>query len=230
MQEKLIKTRKCLLSHLWHWELPAIFCMAYTEVYKNKHCDYYIVKAERKMEEDKRKEEYLRAYEKEGILESDGKEGASGVHGKRNAVGGYLTLEATCLMPIILFCLLFILYMGFWEYDKCLTEQDIFTAMLRGSNEKELSNEELNHELAVNTFAENKYLNLWNVQEKIAVSKDSISFEWNGSVKTILDGSQVFMEISTFALHGAYEVERYDPIGFIRNCRKVEHGIDRICK
>lgn len=173
------------------------------------------------MEEDKRKEEYLSAYRKEGSW---------GARGKSIAVGGYLTLEATCLMPIILFCLLFILYMGFWEYDKCFTEQDIFIAMLRGSNEKELSNEELNHELAVNAFAENKYLNLWNVQEKISVSKDSISFEWDGSVKTILDGSQMFMKISTFALHGAYEVERYDPMEFIRNCRKVEHGIDRICK
>ena len=149
---------------------------------------------------------------------------------KRKALDGYMTLEATCLMPIILFCLLFIIYLGFWEYDKCLVEQDIFAIMLRGSNAIDLSNEELNQYLAGNVFAENKYLYLGSVQEKIGVSKEEMRFQWSGEIKTILNNNQMLGSINTFVLQGSYQVQRYDPISFIRNCRKVEHGFDRICK
>ena len=141
-----------------------------------------------------------------------------------------MTLEATCLMPIILFCLLFIIYMGFWEYDKCLVEQDIFSAMLRGSNAVDMSNEELNQYLAGNVFAENKYLYLEGVQEEISVSKEEMTFQWKGAVKTILNNNQMLSGVNAFTLQGSYQVQRYDPISFIRNCRKVEHGFDRICK
>ena len=141
-----------------------------------------------------------------------------------------MTLEATCLMPIILFCLLFIIYMGFWEYDKCLVEQDIFSAMLRGSNAVDISNEELNQYLAGNVFAENKYLYLGAVQEEISVSKEEMTFQWKGAVKTILNNNQMLSGVNAFTLQGSYQVQRYDPISFIRNCRKVEHGFDRICK
>ena len=141
-----------------------------------------------------------------------------------------MTLEATCLMPIILFCLLFIIYMGFWEYDKCLVEQDIFSAMLRGSNAVDMSNEELNQYLAGNVFAENKYLYLEGVQEEISVSKEEMTFRWKGAVKTVLNNNQMLSGVNAFTLQGSYLVQRYDPISFIRNCRKVEHGFDRICK
>lgn len=46
---------------------------------------------------------------------------------------GYFTLEAALLMPMVFAVYCFLFYIGFYQYDRCLAEQDLRLALLRGS-------------------------------------------------------------------------------------------------
>lgn len=47
---------------------------------------------------------------------------------------GYFTVEATLIMPVVLYVCIFIIYMGFYLYDKCVMKQDAYRAALTGSS------------------------------------------------------------------------------------------------
>lgn len=56
---------------------------------------------------------------------------------KHMTVKGYMTLEASFIMPWIIFVFVFLIYVSFYVYDKCILFQDAYTLCLRGSVQKE---------------------------------------------------------------------------------------------
>jgi len=52
-------------------------------------------------------------------------------------VEGYFTLEATLLFPIIIVVYLGVFYMGFYQYDRCIAEQNLRSVVLQGSRSME---------------------------------------------------------------------------------------------
>ncbi len=52
-------------------------------------------------------------------------------------VEGYFTLEATLLFPIIIVVYLGVFYMGFYQYDRCIAEQNLQSVILQGSRSME---------------------------------------------------------------------------------------------
>ncbi len=69
--------------------------------------------------------------------------GKRGIKEKKIYLGGYLTIEASFIMPMVFILLLFLIYWGFYCYDKSVSIQCSYLAALRGSNEWELSNAEV---------------------------------------------------------------------------------------
>ena len=59
----------------------------------------------------------------------------------------YFTVEAAMVFPIVLSTVLFIIYTMFFQYDRCLLEQDIGVIALRGAamqiNDKEILADEI---------------------------------------------------------------------------------------
>lgn len=53
---------------------------------------------------------------------------------KDNDPGGYMTLEASLIMPIVIYICLLIIYVGFYQYDRCIIMQDCYRIALRGSS------------------------------------------------------------------------------------------------
>ncbi|MBD5493085.1 MAG: hypothetical protein HDR12_01550 [Lachnospiraceae bacterium] len=56
---------------------------------------------------------------------------------KHITVNGYMTLEACFIMPWVIFMFVFLIYISFYSYDKCVLFQDVYTLCLRGSIQKE---------------------------------------------------------------------------------------------
>lgn len=48
-----------------------------------------------------------------------------------------MTLEAAFIMPWVIFIFIFLIYIGFYLYDKCVLFQDVYTICFRGSIQKE---------------------------------------------------------------------------------------------
>ncbi|MCR5595676.1 MAG: hypothetical protein K6G12_07500 [Lachnospiraceae bacterium] len=47
--------------------------------------------------------------------------------GKYFAMGGYMTVEAAFVVPWVIFIIVWLIYLGYFEYDRCLLFQDNYT-------------------------------------------------------------------------------------------------------
>lgn len=56
---------------------------------------------------------------------------------------GYMTLEASLIMPFVLYICLLIIYTGFFLYDRCIFMQDCYRIALRGSSVYRDSNQDV---------------------------------------------------------------------------------------
>lgn len=56
---------------------------------------------------------------------------------------GYLTVEASFLFPVMFMILILLIYWGFYCYDKSVSIQCSYLAALRGSNQWQMSNEQV---------------------------------------------------------------------------------------
>lgn len=56
---------------------------------------------------------------------------------KTISVNAYMTLEASFIMPWVIFIFVFLIYISFYSYDKCVLFQDTYALCLRGSIQKE---------------------------------------------------------------------------------------------
>lgn len=52
----------------------------------------------------------------------------------KKEVGAYMTVEATLIVPFVMYISIFLLYLGFFQYDRCLIRQDAYRAALYGSS------------------------------------------------------------------------------------------------
>ncbi|MCM1262052.1 MAG: hypothetical protein NC313_04960 [Butyrivibrio sp.] len=53
------------------------------------------------------------------------------------SVNAYMTLEASFIMPWVILICVFLIYISFYSYDKCVLFQDSYTVCMRGSIQKE---------------------------------------------------------------------------------------------
>ncbi len=135
---------------------------------------------------------------------------------------GYMTLEATMLFPVIMMSLLFLLYMGFYRYDACLTRQDACLIAVAGEIPYRA-------ELAVNYTQKalkerypEKYLSYQAGTAKQQTEKDKVQVELAGKV-VVPVGVSFFPEgKGRLTTKTILEVPRQNPLEFIRNIRKVK--------
>ncbi len=137
---------------------------------------------------------------------------------KKIWVNGYFTIEAALLMPMVLFCIFFVLYVGFLQYDRCIAEQDAKIMLLRASNMKEKSESEIEAELSAcpELATKKKVLFSSSLEKRIKVQKTKTQIGIQGGVRTVLQ------QMNFFTYAAEYETDRYNPVEFIRNCRKAE--------
>ncbi|MDE6847596.1 MAG: hypothetical protein K2J99_17750 [Lachnospiraceae bacterium] len=58
----------------------------------------------------------------------------------RKRVGGYMTVEASFIITWTVFIFVFLIYLSFYSYDKCVLFQDAYTVCFRGSIQKQEDN------------------------------------------------------------------------------------------
>lgn len=141
----------------------------------------------------------------------------------KQTLHGYMTLEAALLMPMVLFTVFFIVFTGFFQYDRCIAEQDgkmivLRASEMRGKDEAAVIRTVLEKgELA----GEKKLLFSEGVQKELYITENSAKIKISGKVRTILEGL-VKGPFDAFSYSGEYEVKKYDPVQFIRTCRRLE--------
>lgn len=142
----------------------------------------------------------------------------------KKRVNGYMTLEAAMLMPLVWFVLFFAVFMGFFLYDRCIAEQDCKIILLQTSNMEEKDEAEIIRKIKerVNLADKKKLLFSNSVEQQFHVTDQKAVIKIKGTVPTVLNGLLKDGRFSFFSYASEYETDRYDPVKFIRNCRRLK--------
>lgn len=135
---------------------------------------------------------------------------------------GYFTVEASLIMPVVLYVCIFIIYSGFYLYDKCLMKQDAYRAALAGSSIYRDDNQEV-YRVASDTadrLAEGKYIAAEyhfaiTVQSKVRVTV-------RGQIKLPFCSLAGLIGKGGWDISESAESKCINPVIFIRMCRMLE--------
>ena len=133
-----------------------------------------------------------------------------------------MTLEATLLCQVILMALLFLLYMGFYTYDACLTKQDACLIAVAGEipYKAERAGKYVKKALA-DRYPE-KYLSYSPASSEGSVEKETVKVRLSGRVIVPIGGGFFPEGKARLTTEAQVEAVRMNSVEFIRNIRKVE--------
>lgn len=135
---------------------------------------------------------------------------------------GYFTVEATLIMPFVLYVCIFVVYTGFYLYDKCVMKQDAYRAALAGSSIYRDSNQKVYNAASdmVVRLASDKYI----------ATDYSCTITVQRNVKVTLEGrlSQPFHGLASligkkkWVISESAESKCINPVVFVRMCHMLE--------
>jgi hypothetical protein len=137
---------------------------------------------------------------------------------------GYFTVEAAMVFPIAFAVVLFVMYLLFFQYNRCIMEQDTGIIALRGSSVSAENHEErirmVSHAMA--KLDKGKYV-AWNDGEtKVRLEKGTIRVSGSGEMEVpfVLPG----VKTNLWQSEAEFRNYIFSPVTFVRNCRKVLGG------
>ncbi len=140
----------------------------------------------------------------------------------RREAEGYFTVEAALVMPVVLWTLMFTIYLMFFQYNRCLMEQNIGVLALRGSMLQVQGNEERMkalQEQACELYDE-KYI-AWDSSEiKLKLEKGHLQIEQSATLEFPF-ASGLLKEAKGWETNISYENRVLSPVSFLRYYQKL---------
>lgn len=140
-------------------------------------------------------------------------------------VEGYFTVEAAMLFPFVTGIILLVIYMLFFQYDRCLMEQSAATLSVRGCALPASNNEEVVAEVLYQESQEDKSYIAWGMDKvKVEMKGNKLVITRGGFLKYPFSGLLSGREQSVWQTTASYSNYRIRPVRFIRSCRKISGG------
>lgn len=140
---------------------------------------------------------------------------------------GYMTVEAGFIIPWAFFITIFLIYAGFYLYDKCVLFQDVYAVCFRGSIQKE-DNSQLPY---VNTHLKEQF-----GQKYFAIEYIDGRAEQSGKELHTYGVCKVRIPIANFLtmagengwqIQTSAKAQILNPTDIIRKCRIAENVLNR---
>ena len=139
---------------------------------------------------------------------------------RREYYEGYLSVEATFIIPIAVMLIMLLIYWGFYCYEKSISIQCSYLAVLRGSNEWEMSGKELEIFVEENlkTMIDERLLYLKGIDITVEAGLAHIKAQVKGKIENLFSkiGENSLTQWNAESLKRAY---RLKPSSFIRKYR-----------
>ena len=137
------------------------------------------------------------------------------------ASGGYFTVEATLVMVLVLYVCISVIFLGFFQYDRCLMRQDAYRAALRGSSVYKGDKLKVYTTVSqmLQEFDEDDYV-ATKYEYEISL-KDSVKVWIKGGVRMPFNGIMGFLGTVEWQLMEYAESKCIDPVTFIKLCRQL---------
>lgn len=140
---------------------------------------------------------------------------------------GYMTVEATLIIPMVLYICISIVYIGFFQYDRCVMKQDAYRAALAGSSIYRENNQEVYNASChmLESYGKEKYIATGCSQEVTIQGSVNVSME--GFVKAPFQGIKDLAGVPGWEIKEQAESKCINPVVFIRLCRQIKDNVDR---
>ena len=141
----------------------------------------------------------------------------------KRALKGYMSLEASFIMPWTIFLFVFLIYSSFYLYDKCVLFQDAYTLCLRGSVQKEEGgaikyvNEHMTEKFG------NKYFGVGRITGRAEQSVQEIKVIGECKLKIPFDNFLTMAKRSGWEIQVETRAQMINPTKIIRKCRIAEN-------
>ena len=137
---------------------------------------------------------------------------------------GYMTIEASMLMPVVTILIVFMLYLGFYLYNVCLLQQTAYTAALRGSLLKKGSREQVRQytQAQLKELIGERLLAISDLEQEVQVTLTKVNVSLTMSIKVPFV-HLVSEHVSLWNYQAKVSVKRIDPVSIIRGIRKLEN-------
>lgn len=135
----------------------------------------------------------------------------------------YFTVEASLVLSIVFYTILFLIFTGFYQYNRCLLSQDTYRLALRGSQMLYADNEEVKARVKSEDagWYYEKYAACHFKEKKIQVTKGKVIMEQTAEVKSPLFVLSKWMNNGMWEMETSAESVRISPVTVIRGCRKI---------
>lgn len=142
----------------------------------------------------------------------------------QKGMGGYFTVEAAMVLPMVLGVIVLIVYLLFFQYDRCLQEQDMGILALRGSVLQTENQEERASRMRIQVEQVNKekYIAWEYGTIEWKLEKGTVNVKQNSYVKFPFGGRNYGSHTWTSTV--AYRNQILSPVSFVRNSRKLIGG------
>ncbi len=143
---------------------------------------------------------------------------------RRRRVAGYLTVEAALVLPVALLVICLVIYLGIYQYDRCIAQQDVQIAVLRASGMIGATTQEARIRMEDALRAESEEMigqTTWSVQTDADLF--SVSVQAKGGLVTI--GPQARIVGSSWGFTAQSSAGRFHPTAILRTSRLVEEAI-----
>lgn len=145
---------------------------------------------------------------------------------KRNSmtkkIAGYMTVEASLLMPFVLLCLCGVLWLGFLQYDRALIRAVCDRVCIKCSSDLFSSVRKKEHRLEEALLKAKELPGCDVISWEKSIQEDAVFLSYTGQIPTFIDRFGGDRSYSVLSFAGTQRIETHDPEAFVRNCRKVE--------
>ena len=138
---------------------------------------------------------------------------------KQNA---YFTVEAALIIPLALGILIFLIFIMFYQYDRCLLEQDIGMVAFWGTTVKAQDNQLLLEEMQnreANIYWE-KYILFYPQDLKVSIGNGKVSVEKKGDISILFNSLATVPDLKRWEIATSYNNRRLSPKFMLRSIRK----------
>lgn len=144
---------------------------------------------------------------------------------RRNLPNAYFTVEAAMVMPMVIGIQILLLYLLIFQYNRCLTEQDIAALSVRANTlvgEDDWTLLERMKKGAQGIY-QDKYTTWENQSPVMELKKNRIKIEQEGRLRFPFLNDEWSVE-NMWETNIAYEIKRVSPMKVVRNWRKLVGG------
>ncbi len=138
---------------------------------------------------------------------------------KQNA---YFTIEAALIIPLALGILIFLIFIMFYQYDRCLLEQDIGMVAFWGATVKAQDNQILLEEMQnreANVYWK-KYILFFPQDLNVSIGNGKVSVQKKGDISILFNDLATVPDLKKWEIASSYSNRRLSPKFILRIIRK----------